>query len=178
MKSITEQLSTYKSVHLNSDNIKTHFVGIPLIIWSVALLLNIVSFELMIDGQPLTLGLATIIGLVALIYYVVLYIPMAILVLIIFGPIVYSTHLLAEHEYVIAIAVGVFVVGWILQFIGHAYEKAKPAFVDDLNQLLIGPLFLIAEIYFALGLNKAMEESVYNEAVDKRKEFERKKAAE
>ena len=31
--------------------------------------------------------------------------------------------------------------------IGHGYEKAKPAFMDDLNQLLIGPFFLMAELF-------------------------------
>ncbi|WP_116387011.1 Mpo1-like protein, partial [Cupriavidus oxalaticus] len=40
----------------------------------------------------------------------------------------------------------------IIQFIGHYYEGRKPAFVDDLAGLLIGPLFLVAETAFALGL--------------------------
>ncbi|WP_252345987.1 Mpo1-like protein, partial [Shewanella indica] len=41
MKSAVEQLSTYKSVHLNPTNIKSHFIGIPLIIWSVFLMLSL-----------------------------------------------------------------------------------------------------------------------------------------
>jgi uncharacterized membrane protein YGL010W len=49
-------------------------------------------------------------------------------------------------------ALGLFVVGWVIQFIGHAFEGRKPAFVDDLVGLLIGPLFLVAEVAFALGL--------------------------
>ena len=40
MKTITDQLSTYKSVHLNGNNVKTHFVGVPLILWSIALILD------------------------------------------------------------------------------------------------------------------------------------------
>lgn len=177
MKSIVEQLSTYKSVHLNGDNIKTHFIGIPLIIWSVALLLSLVDFDFTLMGTEVSLNLMVVIGVLVCLYYALLYIPLALMVLAIFGPIVYTTQLLTSFEYPEVLAVGVFIVGWALQFIGHNFEKAKPAFVDDLNQLSIGPLFLIAEIYFALGLNKAMEEEVLSKAIVKRKAFEQAKAA-
>src|SRR5690606_11664626 len=48
--------------------------------------------------------------------------------------------------------IGLFVVGWIIQFIGHAWEGRKPAFVDDLVGLLVGPLFVVAACAFALGM--------------------------
>jgi uncharacterized membrane protein YGL010W len=35
-------------------------------------------------------------------------------------------------------AVGVFVFGWILQFIGHAFEGKKPEFFSDWRFLLVG----------------------------------------
>jgi len=177
MKSIVEQLSTYKSVHLNGDNIKTHFIGIPLIIWSVALLLNLVSFDFSLMGAEVSVNLMVVIGVLVCLYYAVLYIPLALMVLVIFGPIIYSTQWFITFDYPIALAGSVFAIGWILQFIGHNFEKAKPAFVDDLNQLSIGPLFLIAEIYFALGLNKTMEEEVLSKAIVKRKAFEQAKAS-
>lgn len=40
------------------------------------------------------------------------------------------------------IAVGTFVIAWIVQFVGHEVEGAKPSFIDDLLFLLIGPLFV------------------------------------
>jgi uncharacterized membrane protein YGL010W len=73
------------------------------------------------------------------------------------------------------IALGVFTVGWIFQFIGHEYEKAKPAFVDDINQLLIGPFFLMAELFFMLGKEKSLEDEITPLALEKRKLFEAKK---
>ena len=58
--------------------------------------------------------------------------------------------------------VGLFVVGWVIQFVGHYYEGRKPAFVDDLMGLIVGPLFVVAELGFLVGLRtevqKAMEE--------------------
>src|SRR5262249_21384898 len=58
---------------------------------------------------------------------------------------------LAAHAWLPA-GIGLFVVGWVLQFIGHYFEGRKPAFVDDLIGLLVGPLFIAAETAFMLGL--------------------------
>ena len=52
------------------------------------------------------------------------------------------------------IALGVFVVAWIAQFIGHSklYEGKKPSFFTDLKYLLIGPAWVLAKLYRKLGL--------------------------
>lgn len=41
--------------------------------------------------------------------------------------------------------VGLFVGGWILQFIGHGIEGNRPSFMKDPRFLLIGPLFILQE---------------------------------
>ena len=56
--------------------------------------------------------------------------------------------------------VGLFVVGWIIQFVGHYYEGRKPAFVDDLSGLIVGPLFVLAELAFLLGLRGDVQREV------------------
>ncbi len=60
--------------------------------------------------------------------------------------------------------VGLFVIGWIIQFIGHYFEGRKPAFVDDAIGLLIGPLFVFAEAGFLLGWRKDIEQAVIAQA--------------
>ena len=50
--------------------------------------------------------------------------------------------------------------GWILQFIGHHYEGKKPAFVDDIMGLAIGPLFVLAELSFELGLRNKLKSDI------------------
>ena len=52
-----------------------------------------------------------------------------------------------ENKTLLFIYVGVFVLAWIGQFIGHKFEGKKPAFVKDLQFLLIGPLWLLSYIY-------------------------------
>ena len=44
------------------------------------------------------------------------------------------------HLWILAAAL--FVGGWVLQFVGHAYEGKKPAFLTNLTHLLIGPLWI------------------------------------
>lgn len=45
------------------------------------------------------------------------------------------------------IGVGLFILGWILQFIGHAFEGNKPAFFSNPIYLLVGPLWFIKKIF-------------------------------
>ena len=60
----------------------------------------------------------------------------------------------------LATGIGLFAVGWVIQFVGHYYEGRKPAFVDDLVGLIVGPLFVVAEWAFALGLRKEVQAAV------------------
>ena len=60
----------------------------------------------------------------------------------------------------LATGVGLFAVGWVIQFVGHYYEGRKPAFVDDLVGLIVGPLFVVAEWAFALGLRKEVQAAI------------------
>jgi uncharacterized membrane protein YGL010W len=51
---------------------------------------------------------------------------------------------------------------------GHYFEKKKPAFVDDVIGLAIGPLFVLAEFIFMLGFRKPLHERILQEARNKR----------
>lgn len=47
-----------------------------------------------------------------------------------------------------------FVVGWILQFLGHLIEGNQPAFFRNPVYLIVGPLWLVRRAAGALGLLK------------------------
>jgi len=180
MKSIDEQLARYKSVHLNKKNIQTHFIGVPLIVFAVTLMLSTISFELAMDdfiGTALTVNftLAMIIFAGVALYYLVLHRLLALGMLIYILVNLFAAQLLSDTDGVLYIGIGLFVIGWAIQFLGHHYEKAKPAFVDDLSQFLIGPLFLMAEVYFMLGLEPALKDRITPIAIEKRRALEAKK---
>jgi len=48
-------------------------------------------------------------------------------------------------------ALALFVVGWILQFVGHAIEGNQPAFFRNPVYLLVGPLWLLRRAATVLG---------------------------
>jgi uncharacterized membrane protein YGL010W len=64
----------------------------------------------------------------------------------------------------LAWGLGTFILGWALQFIGHFYEGRKPAFVDDLVGLLVGPMFVMAEALFALGWGRDLRDEIERHA--------------
>jgi uncharacterized membrane protein YGL010W len=56
-------------------------------------------------------------------------------------------------------ALTLFVVGWILQFVGHAIEGNQPAFFKNPVYLLVGPLWLLRRVAAAFGLAKSTARS-------------------
>ena len=50
------------------------------------------------------------------------------------------------------LALGVFVVAWIGQFIGHKVEGHRPSFLTDVVFLLIGPLWTLRKLYQRIGI--------------------------
>lgn len=52
-------------------------------------------------------------------------------------------------------ALGLFIAGWILQFVGHAIEGNQPAFFSNPLYLLIGPWWLLRRAIAALGFSNS-----------------------
>jgi uncharacterized membrane protein YGL010W len=61
-----------------------------------------------------------------------------------------------------------FVGGWILQLVGHVFEGRKPALADNLLQIFVAPIFLAAEVFFALGYKPALHDRVQRRALEMR----------
>lgn len=155
MKSLAENLTQYAAYHRDRRNIATHFVGVPLIVFAVVLALAVVEF--VVNGFSITL--AAIASIAACIYYLrldlVLGLTMAATLLVMNAGASEIAHRLSSGA-TLGLAAGVFIVGWIIQFVGHKYEGMKPAFFDDAKQLLIGPLFVAAEAFFIFGGKPAL----------------------
>jgi len=172
MTNLERLLSQYAAYHLDRNNILTHFIGIPLIVFSILCLGARAGVEIL--GVSLTL--ASILILLSTIYYISLDKLFGILMLIIFVaayPLAIKIAALPMWSW-LGMSIGIFVVGWVFQFIGHYFEKKKPAFVDDLVGLAIGPLFVLAEFIFLLGFRKPLHQRILKEAQMKRAEMDMK----
>ena len=150
MKSIEENLTQYAAYHRDRRNIATHFVGVPMIVFAIVLALATVSLPL--GGIAVTL--AAVVCIASGIYWLVLdRVLGATLGVVLFLMCAGASEVVARTGTgsALAWAAGIFVAGWVLQFLGHKYEGMKPAFFDDAKQLLIGPVFVCAEIFFLFG---------------------------
>lgn len=144
------QLATYASYHRDGRNRATHFIGIPLIVFSLFIPLAWLRFEL--AGHMLSAGL--IVGLAVLALWIALDWAIGLGMILVLAPMWY----LGERIAAMGTGVGwsvfalAFVGGWAFQLVGHVFEGKRPALVDNLFQALIGPMFLMAEIFVWLGL--------------------------
>ena len=154
MKTIAENLTQYAAYHRDRRNIATHFVGVPMIVFAVVLALATVSLTGGPTGNTFSVTLAAVACIAATIYYLKLDLglglTMGIVLFLMCAGASEMTHRLGIGA-ALAWAAGIFVAGWAIQFVGHRYEGVKPAFFDDVRQLLIGPIFVCAEAYFLLG---------------------------
>ena len=150
MKTLVDQLSQYAAYHRDRRNIATHFIGIPMIVQAVAIFLARPSVELL----SLQWSAASIAVITGAIYYLLLDLRYGAVMGLLLGAALLAASTAAELPLGswLTLGVSLFVVGWILQFIGHYYEGRKPAFVDDVMGLAIGPLFVVAEAGFLVGL--------------------------
>jgi uncharacterized membrane protein YGL010W len=155
MSILEQKLSAYAAYHRDGRNVAAHMLGIPLIVFAVEVLLSRPVF--MAGAVPLTPAMAA--AVLAIIYYFTLDtgFGVALALLLAFGAWagLVVAHLPAPAW--LAISAGSFIIGWIIQFIGHGFEGRKPAFFDDLMSLLIGPLFIAAEFGFLLGLRRPLQ---------------------
>ena len=158
MQTLEQQMSVYLRYHRNAKNRATHFVGVPLIIFAILIPMSWARVEM--GGFALTL--AHLFVAAVLIYYFLLDVTIALAMVVVVGALLYFAQQAAALGY----APGgmwfaaCFIAGWILQLVGHLFEGRKPALVDNFFQIFIAPLFLVAEVFFALGYKRDVAERV------------------
>jgi uncharacterized membrane protein YGL010W len=112
---------------------------VPLILWSVLGMLWAVS--------PVAAAVAIA---ATILFYLFLSMPLAIGMLAVVAGMAWALTLLGDRLLVVSVLT--FAAAWIGQFIGHAIEGRKPAFVDDLRSFLVAPVWLLGDLYRRLGL--------------------------
>jgi uncharacterized membrane protein YGL010W len=162
MKSLVDHLSQYAAYHRDPRNIASHFIGIPLIVVAVAVLLSRPSWSV----AGLWLSPAVLVALASAWFYLRLEVRLGVLMTVLLGLSVWLGQVVAAQSTGVWLGsgIGLFVLGWVIQFVGHYYEGRKPAFVDDVSGLIVGPLFVVAELAFLLGLRHELKEQIEQRA--------------
>lgn len=158
MKTLIDHLSQYADYHRDPRNIRTHFVGVPMIMFAVVVLLSRPAW--MVAGLPVTPALLC--ALASSLFYLRLDARFGLAMAALLAAMLVAGHWVALQSMAVwlTMGIGLFAVGWVIQFVGHYYEGRKPAFVDDLVGLIVGPLFVVAEWAFALGLRKEVQAAI------------------
>jgi uncharacterized membrane protein YGL010W len=148
-------MAVYAAYHRDRRNRLTHFIGVPAIIF--AILVPMIWVPL---GEGLTLAHAFLGAVLA--YYFLLDVPLAIATTVATCGLYYAAKLAAGSGFASGwFWSGIFFVGgWVFQLVGHAFEGRRPALADNLFQIFIAPIFLVAEVFFALGLKRDVREKI------------------
>ena len=153
MTSPRDQLESYGAYHRDPRNKLTHFVGVPLVTFSIFLALSWFRF---VAAPNWSITGAALFFLVVFLYYLRLDWPVALLQ----APVNLGLLWLADRVALLpfrqslTIFIAAFVLGWAIQLLGHAFEGRRPALADNLLQIFNAPLFLAAEVLFLFGLRQ------------------------
>ena len=155
MSAATELMVKYAAYHRDRRNIATHFVGVPMLVFAVGALLARPSID--IAGWPVTPA-AVAWGLTTLWYLTRGDLALGLATSLVNLLLILAALPLGQLDTAawLGWSLGLFVVGWAIQFVGHYYEGKKPAFADDIRGLLVGPMFVVGEALFTLGWGKPL----------------------
>ncbi len=152
MRSVNDWFGSYSSDHQNPTNRLIHWICVPAILWAVIAALWLIPVSPSIGRAGLWCGLVMV-GAFA--FYWRMSRPLGTAMLLVFVLLGLLTEVLYRTlgpSTLMWLAIGVFVVAWIGQFVGHLIEGRKPSFLTDLAYLLIGPAWLTGKIMRRLGI--------------------------
>ena len=162
-RTANDLLSQYAEYHRDRRNILTHFIGVPMIVFGVGVLLAAWTFS--VAGMALSAAWV-VFALTALWYLTRGHLGIGLATTVGVGLLMLLAHQVHRGAYGhwLTWGLGFFAVGWVIQFIGHYYEGKKPAFADDIVGLLVGPMFVVLEMLAPLGLFKGLMQRVEDHA--------------
>jgi len=149
-------LDEYSTSHQNPTNILIHKICVPIIALTVLGFLWAIPLPKFIRqsvGNVFSHFIPMLVIGPILAFYFSLSTNMAIVMSII---ILSACALLAIMEQkkvrIFRLSLIVFILAWIGQFVGHGIEGKKPSFTEDLQFLAVGPLWTLASVFRALGI--------------------------
>ncbi|MFP3593777.1 DUF962 domain-containing protein [Chryseobacterium sp. SIMBA_038] len=155
MRKIDLLFAEYAESHRNSTNKLIHWICVPLIFWTI------LGFISLIPSMSICfryIGCISCVSLFAMLLVTIFYMRLSFLiglimlfVMTLMESFAYGINIrFKENSWIVYLAV--FIVTWILQFVGHKIEGKKPSFLKDLQFLLIGPIWLLSFVLKKLGI--------------------------
>lgn len=127
---IDQLLNHYSLSHQHPVNERIHYLAVPLIMLTL--------IGLMFEIHP---AVAYVFLAASMVYYLRLSLVFSGVMAAWTALMLVLVHAMGPHRLVICVSV--FVVSWVLQFIGYKIEGQKPSFSEDVQYLWVGPLFVL-----------------------------------
>ena len=150
MNSAQEWLDAYSESHKNAINKRIHWICVPLIMLSLLGILWPIQIPFIFVSEYF--NFCTMLIVVVSFYYFRLSAPMGTGMLLISLAMIFAIKFINQYEYNTNPYIIIFISSWIGQFTGHKIEGKKPSFFKDLQFLLIGPLWVLAQAYDYLNI--------------------------
>lgn len=148
---LQRQLTDYVEYHRDPTNCAMHVAGI--IILFLAAVLPLSMWPVTVFG--LQLNAAVLLAIPVLVYWIVLDAALGLAILGFAILLLLTAAAISSHVSVTAVwimAAVLLVAGVASQIIGHqVFERRQPALVDNPTHLLLGPIFVTAKLFIALG---------------------------
>jgi uncharacterized membrane protein YGL010W len=150
MKTLTQWFEEYGLSHKNVTNKKIHYICVPLIFFSVVGLFMSIPNQILsslTSLHPIFANWAFIVLVFVLIFYFRLSAAMGLKMLLFTAICLVGNYFIAQALSLLWFSLALFAAGWIGQFYGHKIEGKKPSFLKDLQFLLIGPAWVIDNVF-------------------------------
>ena len=145
-------LDSYSADHQHPTNRVLHWICVPLILWCAIALMWTIPVPSMI-GRPGFWAVAALVLAFTWYWKHSRRLGGALLIaLALFAVLTELAYRQLGPTTLRFTALGVFVVAWIGQFIGHAIEGRRPSFLTDLAYLLVGPAWLMDKLLRRVGI--------------------------
>ncbi|WBV60521.1 DUF962 domain-containing protein [Chryseobacterium camelliae] len=155
MRKIDLLFAEYAESHRNPTNKLIHWICVPLIFWTILGFISLIPSKAI---GFIYIGEISYISLIAMALVTFFYMRLSffiglimIFVMTLMESFAYGINIrFKEHSWMVYLAV--FIITWILQFVGHKIEGKKPSFLKDIQFLLVGPIWLLSFILKKLGI--------------------------
>lgn len=151
MKTLDQWFEEYAVSHQNPKNKAIHYICVPAIFFSiVGLLMSIPSGFLNSTlhlNQPIIENWAAVVLIFVLFFYIRLSVSMAVKIAVFSFLCLVLNFYIGQFVPLWAFSIAVFAVAWIGQFYGHNIEGKKPSFLKDIQFLLIGPAWVVQNLF-------------------------------
>lgn len=151
MRTLDQWFEEYGASHKDPKNKLIHYVCVPAIYFSIVGLLMSIPPSFPVNSLHLGIPLFENWAFVALIlvssFYLRLSVSMAIKMTLFSFFCLIGNYYLSKFAPLSITSILIFTIAWIGQFYGHKIEGKKPSFFKDLQFLLIGPAWVVENLF-------------------------------